>query len=586
MTCPTLSAICLLAASSCFLSPTDAVAQPCPPDTVVPLGPILQPGALAPLAKMVGRRHLVGVGESEHGGREFHEIAYRLAGELAHEGPVVLALEVDQAHTLRFDRYVRGLEPDLEALFAERWWGSDFHYDRALHDLLVRARELNQLHPDRLRVAGFDLKQPDLALGEISREMGSDDPIGANELRILAREILAIGFYGVLPDTAGFTADRAVVLDAADREPSTHPGSDRRVVRIAVPLTADFAVYGEAGINLHAAGAAWSEGAVASVALSELGRAPRELAVDLRLDPTDSALELTVWHRGNGTVRFGRPRLTVASGEIYPLEWSGLIPRPLPMPVVQARDYVFHLETSPGTAGDLVVRATPAFERASAAADRVVSLVNAYVAAHAGGPATEARLWLPQLARLVQQAVAWRTLREPNRDVFLAANVKWLANEAFPDHQVVVFAHSGHTNRLPGRSMGFWLAEGAPDYLTVVLLARDGSHRYWSGSDIQAFHPGDEIPLHPIESSVWVRALAPLAPGALPAVFDLRRGRQCLPVPAELWGPPGPEDGRHGRRDTADLMVVIERLEPSEPISSSHPRLASGRDVGLVSETP
>ena len=103
-------------------------------------------GAHSNSAAMIGDRHLVGVGESEHGGDEFHVLTYRLAERLASEHPVVLALEVDQAQALRFDRYVRGLDSqsDVDATFVDRWWGDEMNFDQALRDLLVRSSQYHK----------------------------------------------------------------------------------------------------------------------------------------------------------------------------------------------------------------------------------------------------------------------------------------------------------------------------------------------------------------------------------------------------------------------------------------------------------
>jgi erythromycin esterase len=81
-----------------------------------------------------------------------------------------------------------------------------------------------------------------------------------------------------------------------------------------------------------------------------------------------------------------------------------------------------------------------------------------------------------QAARIVSQAIR---LKSPGagadyRDQMMAANVEWLANEAFRKEKIVLWAHNGHVTvdrSVSGRPMGNWLREALGDRLYVLGFA-------------------------------------------------------------------------------------------------------------------
>lgn len=533
-----------------LLSHAVAGGAPCPPGIVMPFDPADAGAWNESLAAALARGEVLGIGETEHGTREFHEYLYKLAEQIAAERPIAVGLEIDQAHALALDRYVRGEDVNLDALLAARWWASDFFYDAALRDFLVRARTLNARHPDRIRFSGFDLKQPELALAELQRRLGAEDPTRAGAVRAAGKDLLAVGHFGVLANTAGFTADLTVPLPAA---------AAGKGLAVTIPIAVAGGSYGEVGFSVTADGRT----ATAIQSLGTEGARADELHVELAEEDSTAAgaLELTIWHRGNGSVRFALPRLDVAGQTPRVLSWGALRPRGAMLPTLQATDYMHEV----GKDGSVFVRAPTSFDAARAAADAIAGTVQEGLADPSRGLSAEDRLWLPQIAKLLREEVAWRTLEEPNRDVYLAANARWLAETAFTDRPLLLYAHSIHTNRLEGR-MGGLLAAAFPDYRTIALAALGGSHRYWDPADYATFHPGDPIPVHPVAQNPWAVALRPAAP-RLPARFDTtREGATCLNVPEELRQKPTASDGRHGRRDAADFIIVFENVAAAEQL--------------------
>ncbi len=81
-----------------------------------------------------------------------------------------------------------------------------------------------------------------------------------------------------------------------------------------------------------------------------------------------------------------------------------------------------------------------------------------------------------QAARIVVQASRNRSpgASADYRDQMMAANVEWLAGEAFPNQKIVLWAHNGHVKADKSgssRPMGNWLREVFGDKLYVLGFA-------------------------------------------------------------------------------------------------------------------
>ena len=85
-----------------------------------------------------------------------------------------------------------------------------------------------------------------------------------------------------------------------------------------------------------------------------------------------------------------------------------------------------------------------------------------------------------QAARIVAQATATRAAGRPGgsgvRDKAMAENVRWLAEEAYPNQKLVLWAHNGHVGTMPiggAKSMGSHLREMYKDEMYVLGFAFD-----------------------------------------------------------------------------------------------------------------
>jgi erythromycin esterase len=113
---------------------------------------------------------------------------------------------------------------------------------------------------------------------------------------------------------------------------------------------------------------------------------------------------------------------------------------------------------------------------ASAQAESVVKLLESHREALTRASGEAAFREAQQAARIVVQA---SRLRSPGvsgdyRDQMMAANVRWLAEEAFPGEKIVLWAHNLHVTaakRASSRPMGDWLREVLGDGLYVLGFA-------------------------------------------------------------------------------------------------------------------
>ena len=495
-------------------------ATPCPPLRAA------EPTADAPdddlrtLAGWIGDARVVGLGESVHGSRTLHRLAHRVFAHLAaEEGFTVYALEFDQAHAARLDAWVQGSgdRGALDALLAERWYGSQIFYDRALTELLVWLRAENERREvdggPPLHVAGLDMKQPRLAADAVVAALAKADPEAAGRAEALYAQALEPGAFGLFPNVSGFSGRLEVAL------PEGEPGA---------PLRVELEVRGE-GVG-HGSAGFYSLDHDHTLAAGEIGPAWRTLALDLER-PAGDAFSLLLFHRGDGSVEFTAPRVTQTGEPTIVGDLATVTPRPLLMPKIQRMDYVHELVekefVDSGGRPVLRVTADPVLGRshdASVAAEALVA-----------GTLPGDR-WARQQARLVTQAVEWRVLREPNRDLFLADNLRWLADEAFPGQRVVALAHASHAERRRLR-MGFVLAEAlGRDYRSVTLQATSGSYRYFG--PVAEIDEDAELVLHEV---------APDADGPT----------DCL--------------RRAGAGEPVDAVVRVGGVEPIEPAGAAAP---------------
>jgi erythromycin esterase-like protein len=447
---------------------------------------------LETLRRWLGDARVVGLGESLHGVHDFHRFGHRLFEELAERGAFdVYALEIDQAHAAMLDQFVQGQRSDLEAILASRWWSAIF-YDEALLELVHWMRAYNQTATRALHIAGFDIKQPDLAARAVVERLRAVDARAAEALVPLYGEVLALGGFGIFPNVSGMTATVSWL------PPTAEPLG---AVRIAVSFRGRGVTLGQVGLTVQGTNADGVEIARATKVLSpaEIGSDWTTLQIDYPPSTAAQQLRISVFHRGNGAVWFQGLEVQPGGAKVaaaVPLADAAIAP--LLFPALQVQDYRVSLERDPNLGGVpvLQVECDRAVDRAFAALTEAEAILRASLDAHASELSFEASSWLAQLALAVRQAVEWRVLAEPNRDRFLARNVAWLQSTGFPGSRVLVLAHSVHIERISERMGDFLSAELKDHYRTVSLLALSGQYRYFG--DPRKTGPASPLELYTI----------------------------------------------------------------------------------------
>jgi hypothetical protein len=360
------------------------------------------------------------------------------------------------------------------------------------------------------------------------------------------RRALAPGAFGLFPNVWGFTGTVAVPLPGPAR-PAT--------VRVELEARGEGVTYGTAGITAEAGAARQS----AWLGPGDLGGDWRPLELEIEVPPGAAELVLTLHHRGDGTVWLASPRVAIDGAPQRVVDLAELRRPPLLMPRLQGDDYT-HTST-PGGRGGAVLRiaSDPALQESRAAAAAAEAEVRAAVE-RAGGRLDQRRgAWLVHTARLVRQAVEWRTLGETNRDVFLAENLLWLAETAFPASRILALAHRSHAERRP-RKMGAYLdgSLGA-SYRTVSMLA--GSGEELAFGDLATLEAG--AALEPL-------TIEPAGAGTFEAAIGaLRDGDFLLPL-AKLAGSASGGSwlaAVHSRPSEApDVVIWVDRVAPMRPL--------------------
>lgn len=508
---------------------------------------------LAAVAGWLGDARVVGLGENVHGTHTLHRLSHRIFAALAREpGFDVMALEVDQAHAAALDDFVQGRRDDLAELFEGSWWAAGIFYDAALADLLRWMRTYNRTADRPLHVAGFDLKQPALAVDRVLGTLRRLDAAAAAEAETLFARALAPGAFGVFPNVWGETVRLEIPLPARDAATG---------IRVAVDVRAEDVSFGHVGISAEAGpgvhGLRWAP-------REALGAAWTTVVVDLELPASPRTLTVSLFHRGAGTIWFEAPRVTVggASVALRP-GFEAVTARPLMMPHLQRMDYRRDLVEDPASGRTLLrIAADPNLGRAHEAALAAAALVDRVLDEHAGSldPVLDpmAAAWTRQMARLVIQAVAWRVLVEPNRDVFLAENLRWLAETAFPDSRILALAHTSHSERRPAKMGGFLAESLGTDYATISMFAGAGANRELG--EQASLKPGSRLErfaIGPAPEGSLARSLAGLDDGS----FALRlRAFVASPEGAAWWSPAGrPAD------PLPDIALFVASVEPGRP---------------------
>ncbi len=528
-----------------------------------------RPADLQALGRWLGEARVVGLGESLHGVHDFHRFGHRLFADLArHADFSVYALELDQAHGDLLDQFVQGERDDLDALLAGFYWTTQIFYDEALRDLLLWMRHHNSSAARRVHVAGFDLKQPELAAKAIADGLRKIDGAAAKQVELAYAPALALASLGMVPNVSGFTAEIRVPLP---------PAEERDTVRVGVWVRGREVRFGKVGLLVEGAvqgGAAVGDKSSEEISPEVLSAGWRQVVV--QLDPPPEAVEIwiSVYHRGNGTVWFDDLFIQMGDRKLVPdTDLIEAETTPLLFPALQVQDYKSFSDAieNLGSGPALRVECDPATDRALDGLARAEHSLNRALLAHAETVLLAEAARLVQMARLVRQAVEWRLLVEPNRDVFLAKNLEWLAKQGFPDARLLAIAHASHSERSPAKMGGFLAATFGDDYATVSMLALTGHYRGLPNPRNAEIHAPLEI-LTVEDTAVprrtsWpnvpplARALGKLRGGNL--LFDLRGAAETM-AGRQFLAAIEPSDAK--ANDHADIAVLVRDVTPIHPI--------------------
>ncbi|MET0596130.1 MAG: erythromycin esterase family protein [Polyangiaceae bacterium] len=188
--------------------PTDAEIKAYLAEKAFPLA-TLQAGQatadLAPLKKMIGDAHIVGIGEATHGAAEFRLLWHRLIEFLVTElGFTTVAFEAGWSDALALDDYVTTGRGDPKKGLADLYyWNAN---TEEVLELLRWMRRYNQdpKHPKKLHFLGYDAQFSSHAVPAVIAYLDKvDAPLAARAREFLAplREDTAENTYSALPPT-------------------------------------------------------------------------------------------------------------------------------------------------------------------------------------------------------------------------------------------------------------------------------------------------------------------------------------------------------------------------------------------------
>ncbi len=138
---------------------------------------------MAPIGKMVGKAHVVGLGEATHGTREFFQLKHRFLEYLvAEKGFTVFAIEANQPECRAVNDYVLNGTGDARTAIAGMYfWTWDTEEVLAMVEWM-RAWNADESHHKKVQFTGFDMQFTPVAMKNLSAylaEVAPDDAAGA-----------------------------------------------------------------------------------------------------------------------------------------------------------------------------------------------------------------------------------------------------------------------------------------------------------------------------------------------------------------------------------------------------------------------
>jgi erythromycin esterase-like protein len=472
---------------------------------------------LRALRDLVGNARIVALGEGTHGTREFFQLKHRITQYLATDmGFTVFAIEANLPEAWKVNDYVLGGPGDPRALLDGMYFWT-WNTEEVL-EMVEWMRHFNASKRGRIEFTGFDMQTPDTAAAIVRRFLAGRDPAWADSVdRALKTGPRDPGFVtstGTLPPSdfrgkkvryTGFMrtenvtqfaglwmrADAgstpAVAFDnmQSQRVNGTHDWK-RYAIELTIPANTTNINF---GVLMAGEGTAWFD----SLAIELDGKPWRPDSIDLALERAPGprglgrytmvprysiAMDSTVARVGARSLRLaGRPATDDGGGEAT---------------LETARRLVEHLEASRSR---LAQSSTPA------QAD-----------------------WAIRNAHVVYQ---WARGRVGNliavRDSSMAANVRWIADEARRGSKVVLWAHNAHVAKNPGR-MGQWLADHyGKDMVVIGFATNDGGYTAFTDGGLRSDNVLQPGPPHSLEAYAHATGLPCF-------LLDLRAARKVPEV--------------------------------------------------------
>jgi len=299
---------------------------------------------LQTLRAWLGDARVVGLGESEHGVDDFHRLAHRLFADLAEQaGFEVFALEIDPAHARLLDQWARGGEGDLDELIARHAWPNKVFYRHGLRQLLLWLREHNRKASRPLRFAGFDCKDPRLAMASVVELLARIDPAAAQRAAATYARHRDLPGLGVIPNLSGFSTTLDIALPTGRQHSET--------LRIGLEARAEGFTRGSGGL--------WAS-SNASWTLDQLTGDWHRWWLEIEVPESVDGQQVTFYHRGNGTVWLRDPRVQLGDRTLDPPALDQLRPWPLALPHLQIMDHHWTVEqrTDPAAAAIVKIKKT------------------------------------------------------------------------------------------------------------------------------------------------------------------------------------------------------------------------------------
>jgi erythromycin esterase-like protein len=430
---------------------------------------------LAFLKPLIGRAHIVALGEGTHGTSEFFRMKHRIIRYLASEmGFTVFAIEANMPEAYRVNDYVLTGRGDPRALLDGMYfWTWNTH---EVLDTIEWMRAFNASGRGRIQFTGFDMQTPDTAAAIARRTLVKVDAVAAESLDVCMRQLPRFRSGGSV-----------AFANAMSSLPPVEFGGHH--VRYSGWIrTQDVAAPGFAGLWMRAD----SAGRIAT-AFDNM----QSQHVDGTRDWRRYAIELDI-PRGTTNINFGamlsgagRAWFDSLGIDVDGHPWSGdgsidlaLEEAGVPRGFGLFGGTTYHVAMDDSVAHDGVRSlgflsiATPPPPGTSvppspiAATRRLLERVEAERNRLAAATTPAEADWAIQNVRIVDQCARLHAPEPLVRDSSMAENVDWILAHEKPGTRMVLWAHNDHVNRRDGW-MGAHLAKRHGADMVVLGFATD-----------------------------------------------------------------------------------------------------------------